>query len=158
MSGKAIAMKSMKEKWISIVQSAEEKGEKGIGGSSTVTLPPSLLRDPDSKISSVNQSGRGCTSCGCGWTTGAHMTEFSTDGAGAHRAGALRVSGSDHSAEGTYVLGTLGANMLRRLALETPYGGGCGRGRVGYIDGIGAGTGSHNHFQSSGESNASRAH
>ena len=39
MSGKAIAMKSLKEKWLSIVQSAEEKGEKGIGGSSTVTHP-----------------------------------------------------------------------------------------------------------------------
>ena len=37
MSGKAIAMKSEKEKWLSIVQSTEEKGEKGIGGSSTVT-------------------------------------------------------------------------------------------------------------------------
>ena len=37
MSGKAIAMKSLKEKWLSIVQSAEEKGEKGIGGSSTIT-------------------------------------------------------------------------------------------------------------------------
>ena len=41
MSGKAIAMKSLKEKWLSIVQSAEEKGEKGIGGSSTVTISPS---------------------------------------------------------------------------------------------------------------------
>ena len=158
MSGKAIAMKSLKEKWLSIVQSAEEKGEKGIGGSSTVTLPPSLLRDPDSKISSVSQSGRGCTSCGCGWATGAHMTEFSTDGAGAHGAGALRVSWGGHSAEGTYVLGALGANVLCRLALEASYGGGCRRGRVGYVDGIGAGTGSHNHFQSSGESNTSRAH
>ena len=37
MSGKATAMKSLKEKWLSIVQSAEEKGEKGIGGPSTVT-------------------------------------------------------------------------------------------------------------------------
>ena len=37
MSGKAIATKSLKEKWVSIVQSAEEKGEKGIGGSSTIT-------------------------------------------------------------------------------------------------------------------------
>ena len=37
MSGKAIATKSLKEKWLSIVQSAEEKGEKGIGVSSTVT-------------------------------------------------------------------------------------------------------------------------
>ena len=38
MSGKATAMKSLKEKWLSKVQSAEEKGEKGIGGSSTVTI------------------------------------------------------------------------------------------------------------------------
>ena len=30
-------MKSLKVKWLSIVQSAEEKGEKEIGGSSTVT-------------------------------------------------------------------------------------------------------------------------
>ena len=38
-SGKAIATKLLKEKWLSIVQSAEEKGENGIGGSSTVTFP-----------------------------------------------------------------------------------------------------------------------
>ena len=43
MSGKAIAMKLLKEKWLSMVQSAREKGENGIGGSSIVTLPPSLL-------------------------------------------------------------------------------------------------------------------
>ena len=36
-SGKATAMKSLKEKWLSIVQSAREKGENGIGGFSTVT-------------------------------------------------------------------------------------------------------------------------
>ena len=36
-SGKAIAMKSLKEKWLSIVQLAREKGENGIGGSSIVT-------------------------------------------------------------------------------------------------------------------------
>ena len=36
-SGKAIATKSLKEKWLSIVQSAREKGENGIGGFSTVT-------------------------------------------------------------------------------------------------------------------------
>ena len=36
-SGKAIAMKSLKEKWLSIVQSAREKGENGIGGFSTIT-------------------------------------------------------------------------------------------------------------------------
>ena len=38
MSGKATATKSLKEKWLSMVQSAREKGENGIGGSSTVTL------------------------------------------------------------------------------------------------------------------------
>ena len=37
-SGKATAMKSLNEKWLSIVQSAREKGENGTGGSSTVTL------------------------------------------------------------------------------------------------------------------------
>ena len=37
-SGKATATKSLKEKWLSIVQSVREKGENGIGGSSTVTL------------------------------------------------------------------------------------------------------------------------
>ena len=36
-SGKAIATKSLKEKWLSIVQSMREKGENAIGGSSTVT-------------------------------------------------------------------------------------------------------------------------
>ena len=37
MSGKAMAMKSLKEKWPSMVQSVREKGENGIGGSSTIT-------------------------------------------------------------------------------------------------------------------------
>ena len=37
-SGNATAMKSLKEKWLSVVQSAGEKGEKGIGGSSIVTI------------------------------------------------------------------------------------------------------------------------
>ena len=158
MSGKAIAIKSLKEKWLSIVQSAREKGEKGIGGSSTVTLPPSLRRDPGSNISSVSHSGSGRTSCGCGWATGAHMTEFSTDGAGAHKASALGMSWGSHLTEGAYVFGALGADVLGRLALKASYRSGCGRDRVGYIDRVGAGTGSHNHFQSSGESNASRAH
>ena len=36
-SGKATAMKSLKEKWLSIVQSVREKGENEIGGSSTIT-------------------------------------------------------------------------------------------------------------------------
>ena len=43
-SGKATAMKSLKEKWLSIVQSAEEKGENEMGGSSTVTLRATPLR------------------------------------------------------------------------------------------------------------------
>ena len=42
-SGKAIATKSLKEKWLSIVQSAREKGENGIGGLSTVTSIPQML-------------------------------------------------------------------------------------------------------------------
>ena len=37
-SGKATATKSLKEKWLSIVQLVEEKGENGTGGSSTITL------------------------------------------------------------------------------------------------------------------------
>ena len=37
MSGKAIVTKLLKEKWSSMVQSAREKGENGIGGSSTIT-------------------------------------------------------------------------------------------------------------------------
>ena len=37
MSGKAMAMKSLKEKWLSRVQLAREKGENGIGGGSIVT-------------------------------------------------------------------------------------------------------------------------
>ena len=49
MSGKATAMKSLKEKWLSIVQSAEEKGEKGIGGSSTVTSLHALAYKPVAK-------------------------------------------------------------------------------------------------------------
>ena len=36
-SGKAIATKSLKEKWLNIVQSAGENGENEIGGFSTVT-------------------------------------------------------------------------------------------------------------------------
>ena len=37
MSGKAIATKSSNEKWLSIVQSATEKGENGMGTSSIIT-------------------------------------------------------------------------------------------------------------------------
>ena len=41
MSGKAMATKSLNEKWSSMVQSANEKGENGTGGSSIVTAGPS---------------------------------------------------------------------------------------------------------------------
>ena len=44
-SGKATAMKSLKEKWLSIVQSAGEKGENGTGGSSIITGVVQLYRD-----------------------------------------------------------------------------------------------------------------
>ena len=37
MSGKATATKSLKEKWLSRVQSVREKGENGMGGPSTIT-------------------------------------------------------------------------------------------------------------------------
>ena len=159
MSGKAIAMKSLKEKWLSMVQSASEKGENGIGGFSTVTLPLLLLRDPDSNIPSVNHSGGGCACCGCGWATGAHMTEFSTYGTGAHVTGSLRMSRCSQSTEGADVLRTLGANVVGGSTLEASYHGGCGGGGVGNVDWVGAGAcDSHNHFQSSGQSNASRAH
>ena len=36
-SGNAMATKSLKEKWLSIVQSMREKGENEVGGSSIVT-------------------------------------------------------------------------------------------------------------------------
>ena len=157
-SGKAIATKSLKEKWLSIVQSVREKGENGIGGFSTVTLPPLLLRDPDSNIPSVSHSGGGCTCCGCSWATGAHMTKFSTYGTGAHVTGLLGMSRGGQSTEGADILGTVRANMVSRPALEASYHGGCGRGRVRDVNGVSAGAGSHNHFQSSGESNVSRAH
>ena len=86
------------------------------------------------------------------------MTEFSTYGTGVHVAGSLRMSGGSQSTEGTNVLWALGANVVGRLALEALYHGWCGRGGVGDVDGIRAGASSHNHLQSSGESNASRAH
>ena len=51
-SGKAIAMKLLKEKWLSIVQSTLEKGENETGSSSTVTF----------LSSAVHVSG-GCRGC-----------------------------------------------------------------------------------------------
>ena len=143
-------MKSLKEKWLSMVQSVREKGENGIGGSSTVTLPPSLLRDPDSNIPSVNHSGGGCMCCGCGWATGAHMTKFPTYGTGAHMTGSLGMSRRGQSTEGTDIFRALGVNMVGGSTLEALYHGGCGRGGIGDINWVGAGAGdSHNHLQSS---------
>ena len=157
-SGNATATKSLKEKWLSIVQSAREKGEKAIGGSSTVTLPPSLFRDSDSNTPSVSHSGSGCVSCGCGWATGAHMTEFSTNGTGTHVASTLGMSWGGHSTEGADVFWALRADVVGGPALKTSYHGRCGGGGVGNVNGVDARTGSHNHFQSSGQSNTSRAH
>ena len=152
-------MKSLKEKWLSIVQSTREKGENEVRGPSTVTLPPSLLQDPDLNIPSVSHSGGGCTCCDCGWATSAHMTEFSAYGAGAHVTGSLGVSRGGQSAKGADILRALGANMVSGPTLEAPYHGRCGRGRIGDVNWVGAGAGdSHNYFQSSGQSNASRAH
>ena len=157
-SGKAIATKLLKEKWLNMVQSVGEKGENELGGSSTITLPPLLLQDSDSSTPSVSHSGGGCTSCGCGWATGAHMTKLSTYGTGVHVAGTLGVSRDSQSTKEAYVFGTLGANVVGGLTLEASYPGRCGRGGVGDVNGIGAGAGSHNHLQSSWQSNASRAH
>ena len=154
-----MATKSLKEKWLSMVQSAGEKGENGVGGSSTITLPPLLLRDPDSNIPSVNHSGGGCTCCSCSWATGAHMTEFSTYGAGAHVTGLLRMSGHRQSTEGTDILQALGTNMVGGSTLEASHHSRCGRGGIGDINWVSTGASdSHNHFQSSGQSNMSRAH
>ena len=154
-----MATKSLNEKCSSMVQSASEKGENGIGESSIITLSPLFLRDPDSNTSSVSQSGGGCTCSGCSWTTGAHMTKFSTYGTGAHVTSSLGVSRCGQSTKGADVLGALGTNMLSGLTLEASHHGGCGRGRVGDVNGVGAGAGdSHNHFQSSRQSNVSRAH
>ena len=89
-----------------------------------------------------------CSSCG--WATGAHMTEFSTYGTGVHVASSLGVSRCGQSTEGADVFGALGANVVGGSTLEASYHGGCGRGGIGDIDRIGAGTGdSHNHLQSS---------
>ena len=94
----------------------------------------------------------------CGWTTGVHMTEFSTDGARLYEAGALRVSRSSSAAKGTYVFWTLGVDVLSRLTLETPHHGWGGRFWAGDDDWVGIGSGLHNHLQSSGEHNTSSAH
>ena len=86
------------------------------------------------------------------------MTELSTYGTGVHVTGVLGMSRGGQSTEGANVLRTLGAKVVGRPTLEALYHGGCRRGGVGDFNGVGAGAGSHNHLQSSGESNTSRAH
>ena len=87
------------------------------------------------------------------------MTEFSTDGAGAHRAGALGMSRGGSLTEWADIFRAVRAYMVQRLTLEAPYGGGGGWfGSVRDDNGVVAGSGLHNHLQSSGEHNTSRAH
>ena len=73
-------------------------------------------------------------------------------------AGMLGVSRGGQPTKGADVFGTLGANVVSRLTLEASYHGRGGRGGVGDFNGISAGAGFHNHLQSSGQSNVSRAH
>ena len=87
------------------------------------------------------------------------MTELSTDRAGAHWASALRVSGGVLSTERTDVFRAMGAYVVQGLALEALCGCRDGRFRgVGTVDRVATGSGLHNHLQSSGECNMSRAH
>ena len=96
---------------------------------------------------------------GCGWATGAHMTELSTDWTGAHGTGALRVSGSGFSTEGADVLRAVRTYVVHGLTLEASYNGGVWWfGSVRDSDGVVAGSGLHNHLQSSRECNTSSAH
>ena len=84
--------KSLKEKWERSVQLAVEKG---IGVSSTVTLPPLQSWGTYSRLSKVIHLGRerGAVCCSCGWARGAHMTELSANGARVHGTGLLRMTG-----------------------------------------------------------------
>ena len=88
------------------------------------------------------------------------MTELSTDWTGAHGAGALRMSRSGPLTEGADVLRAVRVYMVQGLALGTPHDDGSGWQfrSVGDNNGVVAGSGLHNHPQSSGEHNMSRAH
>ena len=88
------------------------------------------------------------------------MTEFSTNWTSVHGASVLRMSGSGPSAEGADVLRALGVYMVQGLALEVLYDSGSGWWfrSVGDDDGVVAGSRPHNHLQSSGQHNTSRAH
>ena len=85
------------------------------------------------------------------------MTELSTDWAGAHGTSVLRVSRGDLLIEGANVFRALGVYVVQILALEASDNSGSGR-RVGDDNGVVASSGLHNHLQSSGERNTSRAH
>ena len=87
------------------------------------------------------------------------MTKLSTNRAGVHGTCALRVPRGDSSAKGADVLRALGVYMVQGLTLEALYDSGGGWfGSVGDDNGIIVGSGLHNHLQSSGEHNMSRAH
>ena len=77
------------------------------------------------------------------------MTEFSTNGAGAHVASSLGMSWGGHPTEGADVLRALRADVVGGPALKTLYHGRCGGGGVGNVNGVDARTSSHNHLQSS---------
>ena len=119
-------------------------------------------RDTDSKSSKIAHSGRdrGRVGCGSGWATGVHMTKFSTDRAQAHGASALGMSGGSLLTEGADVFRTLGAYVFQGLALEAVSDSRSSwefRG-VRDCDGVAAGSGLHNHLQSSREHNMSSVH
>ena len=86
------------------------------------------------------------------------MAKFSTYGARTHEASALGVARHSSSTEGTDVLRALGADMFSGLALEASYHDGGGGFCVRNDDGVAAGSGLHNHLQSSREHNTSSAH
>ena len=70
------------------------------------------------------------------------MTEFSTDWAGTHGGSALGMSGSSPLAEGTDVLGAVGAYMVQGLTLEASYNSGNSwwLGSIGDDNGVVAGS------------------
>ena len=87
------------------------------------------------------------------------MTELSANWTGAHGAHTLRVSLGNSLTERADVLGAMGAYMVQGLALEASYdGGGRWFGGIRNDDGVVVGSRLHNHLQSSGERNTSRAH
>ena len=87
------------------------------------------------------------------------MTELSTDWTGMHETGPLRMSGSGPVTEGADVLRALRTYVVQGLTLEAVYDGVVRWVRcVGDNDGGVAGSGLHNHLQSSRECNMSSAH